>query len=87
MIYGFNETCSNIAANCLKVGDDSMSTIRFLTLPKRDLPLLSYIFCKLEPVSFGVRSHICLYQEIYGGDKGAGAEVLERVNKGSMILG
>ena len=33
-----------------------------------------------KPVPFGVGLHRRLYQEIYGGDKGVGAEVLERVN-------
>ena len=37
---------------------------------------------EVEPVSFGVGRHNRLYQEIDGGDKGAGVEGLERANKG-----
>ena len=49
LIYGFNEACSNIATSYIKVGDESMSAIRFLTRSKGDLPYLSYIFRKPEP--------------------------------------
>ena len=49
-IDGFNEACSNIAASYLKVGDDSMSAIRFFTTSKEDLPHLYYIFYKPEPL-------------------------------------
>ena len=48
LIYGFNKAFSNIASSSLKVGDDSMSTIRFCTTSKRDLHHLSYIFHKPE---------------------------------------
>ena len=48
---GFNTTCMNIAASFLKVGDDSMSAIRFRTTAKGNLPHLSYIFRKPEPLS------------------------------------
>ena len=50
LIYGFNKSCSNIATSYLKVGDESMSEIRFCTTLKGDLPHLSYIFCKQEPL-------------------------------------
>ena len=47
---GFKNSCSNIAASYLKVGDDSMSAIQFCTMSKGDLPHLSYIFHKPEPL-------------------------------------
>ena len=46
MISGFNEACSNIGASCLKVGDESISVIRFLTMFNGDLLHFSYIFQK-----------------------------------------
>ena len=45
---GFNTACNNIAASFLKVGDESMSAIRFRTTAKGNLPHLSYIFRKPE---------------------------------------
>ena len=50
LINGFNESCSNIAASYLKVRYESMNAILFFTLSKGDLPHLSYIFCKPEPL-------------------------------------
>ena len=50
LIDGFNVVCKNIAASSLKVGDESMSAIRFRTTAKGNLPHLSYIFRKLEPL-------------------------------------
>ena len=41
---------NNISASFLKVGDESMSVIRFQTTAKGDLPHLSYIFLKTEPL-------------------------------------
>ena len=38
----FNTACNNIAASFLKVGDESMSAIRFQTTAKGNLPHLSY---------------------------------------------
>ena len=43
LIDGFNEACKTIAASYLKVGDDSMSAIRFPATAKGDLPHLFYI--------------------------------------------
>ena len=34
LIYGFNNACNTIAAGYLKVGDESMSAIRFRTTEK-----------------------------------------------------
>ena len=50
LIYFFNVVCKNIAASFLKVGDESMSAVRFRTTAKGNLPHLSYIFCKKEPL-------------------------------------
>ena len=49
-INGFNEALNNIAASSMKVGDESMSAIRFRKTEKWNLPHLSYIFHKLEPM-------------------------------------
>ena len=38
LINGFNAACNNIAASDLKVGDESMSAIRFRTTAKGNLP-------------------------------------------------
>ena len=40
----------NIDISYLKVGDESMSAIKFCTTPKGDLPHLSYIFLNPEPL-------------------------------------
>ena len=50
LIDGFNTTCKNIAASFLKVGDESMSAIRFWTTSKGNLPHLSFILRKPEPL-------------------------------------
>ena len=47
---GFKSASKNIAASVLKVGDESMSAIRFRTTAKGNLPHLSYIFRKPEPL-------------------------------------
>ena len=41
----------------------------------------------VDPVPFGVGRHSRLYQEIDGGDKGAGEEGLESFNKGFFLFG
>ena len=46
----YNEACNDISAIYLKVGDESMSAIRFWTTVKGDLPHLYYIFWKPEPL-------------------------------------
>ena len=45
---GFNKACSNIALNCLNIGDESMSATQFCTTSKGDLPHLSHIFRNTE---------------------------------------
>ena len=53
LIHGFNEACKNIAASYLKVEDESMGEIHFRTTVKGDLPHLSYILRKPEPLGEG----------------------------------
>ena len=50
LIDGFNVACKNISASYLKVGDESMSVILFWTIEKGDLPKLSYILRKPDPL-------------------------------------
>ena len=73
LIYGFNEKCKNIASSYLKIGDDSMSAIRFQTTAKRELLHLSYIFRDTEPlggefnaVTYSVTGSF-IFIEIYRG--------------------
>ena len=49
-IDGFNETCKNMSTRSMNVRDDTMSKIGFLTTAIGDLPHLSYIFRKPEPL-------------------------------------
>ena len=56
---GFNTACKNIAASFLKVGDESMSAIRFRTTAKRNLPHLSYIFRKPDPLGTEFKTVAC----------------------------
>ena len=44
LIDGFNATYKNISASFLKVGDESMSAIRFRTTEKRELTSLVLYF-------------------------------------------
>ena len=59
LIDGFNVACKSIATSYMKVGDESMSEIRFRTTAKGDLPYLSYIFRKSEPLVTEFRTAIC----------------------------
>ena len=59
LIDGFNEACNNIAASYMKVGDESMSAIRFWTAAKRNLPHLSYILHKPEPLGTEFNTFTC----------------------------
>ena len=59
LIYGFNAACNNIDASFLKVGDESMSAIYFWTKAKGDLPHLSYIFYKPEPLGTEFKTVVC----------------------------
>ena len=56
---GFNTACKNIAASFLKVGNESMSAIRFWTTAKFKLPHLSYIFRKPEPLGTEFKTVAC----------------------------
>ena len=55
----FNTACKNIAASFLKVGDESMSAIRFRTTAKGNLPHLSYTFRKPEPIVTEFKTVAC----------------------------
>ena len=73
---GFNTTCKNIAASFLKVGDESMSAIRFRTTEKGNLLHLSYIFRKPEPLGTEFKTVACyvtgalLFIEVQRGKEG-----------------
>ena len=58
-ISGFKAACKNISVSSLKVGDESMSAIRFLTTAKGNLPHLSYILCKPEPLGAEFNTVAC----------------------------
>ena len=73
---GFNIACKNIAASFLKVGDELMSGIRFRTMAKGNLPHLSYIFRKPEPLGTEFKTVACyaigalLFIEVQRGKEG-----------------
>ena len=73
---GFNTACKNIAATFLKVGDESMSAIRFRKMAKGNLPQLSYIFRKPDPLSTEFKTVACsvtgalLFIEVQRGKEG-----------------
>ena len=48
-----------IAASYLKVGGESISAISFRTTAKGNLPHLSYIFCKPEPLGTEFKTFTC----------------------------
>ena len=76
LIDGFNAACNNIAEIFLKVGDESMSAIRFRTTAKGNLPHLSYIFRKPEPPGTEFNKVACsitgslLFVEVQIGNEG-----------------
>ena len=59
LTYGLNEACLDIATSYLKFGDESMSKIQFCTTLKGDLPNLSYIFRKPEPLGTEFKTVTC----------------------------
>ena len=61
LIGGFNMECKNVAASFLKVGGESMSAIRFRTTEKGNLPHLSYIFRKPEPLGTDCKTVACSF--------------------------
>ena len=56
---GINTACKNIVASFLKVGDESMSAIRFRLTAKGNLPHLSYIFRKPDPPGTNLNTVAC----------------------------
>ena len=59
MTDGFNAAYKNIAAIFLKVGDESMSENRFRTTDQGNLPHLSYIFRKPDPLGTEFKKVAC----------------------------
>ena len=59
LIFGFDEAYNNIAASYLKVRDESMSGIHFWKTVKGNLPHLSCIFCKPEPLGKYFKAVAC----------------------------
>ena len=76
LLYGFNNACKNIAASFLKVGDESMSAIRFWTTAKGNLTHLSYIFRKPDSLGTKFKTVACsvtgdlLFIEVQRGKEG-----------------
>ena len=58
-MYGFNDSCKNIASSYMKVGDESMSAIFFQTMAKGNLPHLSYIFRNMDPLGTEFNTVAC----------------------------
>ena len=59
LIYEFYEAYSNIASIYLKVRDESMIAIRFHITSRGNLPNLSYIFHKPEPLGTDLKKVVC----------------------------
>ena len=59
LIYGFNEALNNISGSYLKVGDESMSAISFLTTEKGNLTHKYYIFRNLGPMGTEFKTISC----------------------------
>ena len=62
-IDSFDKICKNIDTSYLKVGDESKSVISFWTTAKGNLPHLSYIICKPEPMGMEFKNVDCLVTE------------------------
>ena len=56
---GFNNPCKNIEASYLKVGDKSKSAISFRKKVKGNLPQLSYILLKPDPLGTEFKKFAC----------------------------
>ena len=59
LIDGFNEAFNNIKSSYLKVGDESMSENSFWTTAEGNLPHLSYILRKKEPLGADFKTIAC----------------------------
>ena len=76
LINGFNAACNNIAASFLKVGDESMSAIRFWKTAKGNLPHLFYILRNPEPLGIEFKTVVyyvtgaLLFIEVQKGKEG-----------------
>ena len=80
-IYGFNGEQKNIADSFLKVGDESISAIRFWTTAKRKFPHLSYICRKLEPLGTEFKTVDCyVIGDLLFIEFQIGKEVMKHIN-------
>ena len=76
LIYAFNEACKNISVSYLKVGNKSMSEIRFRNTSKGDLPHLPYSLFNMEPIDTEFKTFayyftgVLLLIEIHMGNEG-----------------
>ena len=52
----FNESRRQISSGVGKTADESMSSIRFCSTPKADLPYYSYIFRDMDPLGTEVKN-------------------------------
>ena len=59
LVGGFNEACNNISSSSMKVGYESMSAISFWKMAKGNLPHLSYIFRKPDPLGTDFNTVAC----------------------------
>ena len=59
LINGFNAACNNIDDSYLKVGDESMSAIRFRATVNGNLPHLSNFSRKQEPLGTEFKTVVC----------------------------
>ena len=65
LFYGFNEARNNTASSYLRVGDKYMSEICFCKTAKGNLPHLSYIFRKPEPLGTSFNTVACYVTEAF----------------------
>ena len=59
LIDGFNEPHRQISSGMVKTTNDSISDMRFLTIPKGDLPHYSYIFMNKETLGMDINNVAC----------------------------
>ena len=59
LIDGFKKSCKNISDSYLKVENDSTSAINLQATVKENLPHLSYIFHKPEPLGTKFKNVAC----------------------------
>ena len=83
VIDWFNESRRQIFYGAVKIADDSMSFIHFITTPKGNLPHYSYILGEKEPLGTEITNVACyrlgtmLHLEIQKGKEAMKAESLQ----------